>query len=178
MQFPPSSLSILEKTAEKSVRRVTRACGCIEFYKSPFVPGASKLCRQLLPRALPWMKEGSSLEHVGKACKQPSTSRNPPCHAPHQQVPEKSAHSANLMVIQKINLTSHHLKTFHTRNHPGCLWLCAHFSWHPKWFTEHLPPSGLLFLLLCHHLDCGSIIFLWGHVVNRIRELIQIKIPD
>lgn len=115
---------------------------------------------------------------VDEGVEQPSTLRNPPCHVPHQQVPEKSAHSANLMVIQKINLTSHHLKTFHTRNHLGCLWLCAHFSWHPKWFTEHLPPSGLLFVFLCHHLDCGSIFFLWGHVVNQIRELIQIKIPD
>lgn len=65
MQCPPSSLSILKKTAKKSVRRVMRACGCIEFYKSPFVPGAPKLFRQLLPRALQWMKGLSSPPHWG-----------------------------------------------------------------------------------------------------------------
>ena len=100
--IPPFLALYSQENSRKICKRVTRACGCIEFYKSPSVPGAPKLCRQLLPRALQRMKgesRGAALQRLGKAREQPSTLRNPPCHAPDQQVLEKPVHSANLTVI-------------------------------------------------------------------------------
>lgn len=42
-------------------------------------------------------EQGAALQGLGKAHKQPSTLRHPPCHPSHKQVPEKPAHSANLI---------------------------------------------------------------------------------
>lgn len=100
--IPPFLASDPQENSRKICKRVTRACGCIEFYKSPSVPGAPKFCRQLLPQALQRMKgesRGAALQRLGKARDQPSTLRNPPCRTTDQQVPEKPTHSANLMVI-------------------------------------------------------------------------------
>lgn len=57
-----------QENSRKICERVTRAHGCIEFYKSPSVPGAPKLSRQLLLWALPRMKGesgGAALRCLG-----------------------------------------------------------------------------------------------------------------
>jgi len=98
---PPFLAFHPQENSRRICGSVTRACSCIEFYKSPSVPGAPKLCKQLLPQALQRLKgesRGAALQCLGKGREQPSTLRNPPCSAPDQQVAEKPASSANPMV--------------------------------------------------------------------------------
>lgn len=90
--IPPLPRFLSPRKQQKTCDGVMRACGCIEFYKSPPVSGAPELCRQLLPRELQRMKaerQGAALQCLGKAGEQPSTLRNPSCLAPDQQVPGK-----------------------------------------------------------------------------------------
>lgn len=52
-----------QENSRNICKGVMRACGCIEFYKSPPVLGAPKLCRQLLP----WALQRTKREHGGAA---------------------------------------------------------------------------------------------------------------
>lgn len=104
IQFPTSSLSSPKKTAEKSARERER-----ESYESLWLyqilqvsfcarsPHVVQAAATMGTGADEVGEEGAALQSLGKAHKQPSILRNPPCHIPHQQVPEKPAHSANLM---------------------------------------------------------------------------------
>lgn len=73
-----------------------RARGCIEFYKSPPVLGAPKLCRQLLPRALQRTKG----ERRGAAFHVEEPTR------PHTQKPRLLSKSDNSLENKQTNLLS------------------------------------------------------------------------